>query len=47
MNPDVSVRMRGVVEKCSFCFHRYQRATQKLHYEGGHELAEEDYQTAG
>ena len=22
MNPDVSMRMKGVVEKCSFCAHR-------------------------
>ena len=34
LNPNVSVRMRGVVEKCSFCFHRYQLATDKA-YAGG------------
>jgi molybdopterin-containing oxidoreductase family iron-sulfur binding subunit len=38
--------MRGVVEKCSFCFHRYQLAMEKAHYEGRRELEEEEYQTA-
>ncbi len=28
LNPGVSPRMRGVVEKCSFCFHRYQAAKE-------------------
>jgi Fe-S-cluster-containing dehydrogenase component len=46
LNPDVSVRMRGVIEKCSFCFHRYQRAMERAHVEGRRELAEEEYQTA-
>jgi Fe-S-cluster-containing dehydrogenase component len=26
LNPAVSVRMRGVVEKCTFCHHRYHQA---------------------
>jgi molybdopterin-containing oxidoreductase family iron-sulfur binding subunit len=46
LNPDVSVRMRGVVEKCSFCIQRYQAATDKAIYEGRHELEESDYQTS-
>lgn len=46
LNPDVSVRMRGVVEKCSFCFHRYQVAMEKAHFEGRQELEENEYQTA-
>ncbi len=29
LSPNVSPRMRGVVEKCSFCFHRYQMARDK------------------
>jgi len=33
LNPSVSVRMRGVVEKCSFCFHRYQLAKEKAFIE--------------
>jgi molybdopterin-containing oxidoreductase family iron-sulfur binding subunit len=46
LSPDVSVRMRGVVEKCSFCFHRYQRAMDKAHYEGRRDIEEGEYQTA-
>jgi molybdopterin-containing oxidoreductase family iron-sulfur binding subunit len=46
LNPDVSVRMRGVVEKCSFCFHRYQRAMNKAFMEGRKTLKEDEYQTA-
>jgi len=46
LNPDVSVRMRGVVEKCSFCFHRYQRAKDRAYVEGRSEVAESEYQTA-
>lgn len=46
LNPDVSVRMRGVVEKCSFCFHRYQSAREKAHLQGGTGITESEYQTA-
>jgi Fe-S-cluster-containing dehydrogenase component len=46
LNPDVSVRMRGVVEKCSFCYHRYQRAKDQAYVEGTREIEEEAYQTA-
>lgn len=46
LNPDVSVRMRGVVEKCSFCYHRLQRAKDKAYVEGRREIREEEYQTA-
>jgi len=46
LNPDVSVRMRGVVEKCSFCFHRYQRAMDKAIVDGRKEIEEGEYQTA-
>ena len=34
LNPDVSVRMRGVVEKCHFCHHRWMLAKQKAAYLG-------------
>jgi molybdopterin-containing oxidoreductase family iron-sulfur binding subunit len=48
LSPDVSPRMRGVVEKCSFCFHRYQLARNKAYFENRHneELGEDEYQTA-
>ena len=47
LSPDVSPRMRGIVEKCSFCFHRYQAARDAA-YAGGDkdDLPEEAYQTA-
>jgi molybdopterin-containing oxidoreductase family iron-sulfur binding subunit len=46
LNPDVSVRMRGVVEKCSFCYHRYQSAKDKAYIEGRDDIEEDEYQTA-
>jgi molybdopterin-containing oxidoreductase family iron-sulfur binding subunit len=46
LNPNVSVRMRGVVEKCGFCFHRYQLAKDKAYLDGRRELDEGEYQTA-
>lgn len=45
LSPDVSVRPRGVVEKCSFCHHRLQRAKDKAHAEG-RPLREGDYEPA-
>ncbi|MFQ5873738.1 MAG: 4Fe-4S dicluster domain-containing protein [Dehalococcoidia bacterium] len=32
-NPDVSVRPKGVVEKCTFCHHRLQKARERAHAE--------------
>ncbi|MBW2192791.1 MAG: 4Fe-4S dicluster domain-containing protein [Deltaproteobacteria bacterium] len=46
LSPNVSPRMRGIVEKCSFCFHRCQLATDKAYIEGREELEEDEYQTA-
>jgi menaquinone reductase, iron-sulfur cluster-binding subunit len=46
LSPNVSPRMRGIVEKCSFCFHRYQLAKDRAYYEGRRELREDEYQTA-
>jgi molybdopterin-containing oxidoreductase family iron-sulfur binding subunit len=46
LSPNVSPRMRGVVEKCSFCYHRYQLAKDKAYNEGCRELREEEYQTS-
>ena len=34
LNPDVSVRPRGVVEKCHFCHHRFMKAKDKARVEG-------------
>lgn len=46
LSPNVSPRMRGVVEKCSFCFHRYQLARDKAYLDGPREVQEAEYQTA-
>jgi molybdopterin-containing oxidoreductase family iron-sulfur binding subunit len=45
LNPDVSVRPRGVIEKCTFCHHRLQRARETARAEE-REVLEEDYQPA-
>lgn len=42
VNPDVSLRPKGVVEKCTFCHHRLMRAREHARAEGG-ALAPEDY----
>ncbi len=42
LNPDVSIRPKGVVEKCSFCHHRLQLAEDRVRLEG-RELADGDY----
>ena len=34
LNPDVSVRQKGVVEKCTFCHHRLMRARDEARFEG-------------
>lgn len=46
LSPDVSPRMRGVVEKCTFCHHRYMLARQKMIQDGRKELKEGEYVTA-
>jgi molybdopterin-containing oxidoreductase family iron-sulfur binding subunit len=45
LSPEVSPRMRGVVEKCTFCHHRLMRA-KTLVYAEERELEESDYITA-
>ena len=44
-NPDVSLRPRGVVEKCTFCSHRLQHARDDAAIEG-RDIRDEDYQPA-
>lgn len=44
-NPDVSLRPKGVVEKCTFCHHRLQRAREKVRMEG-RDLVDGEYATA-
>jgi molybdopterin-containing oxidoreductase family iron-sulfur binding subunit len=41
-NPDVSLRPKGVVEKCTFCHHRLMRARERAAAEG-RELRQGDY----
>ena len=43
LNPDVSTRMRGIVEKCNFCHGRLQAARAKAAAQGNHEINEADY----
>lgn len=45
LNPDVSVRPKGVIEKCTFCHHRLQRAREDARAED-RPLRENDYQPA-
>jgi len=46
LSPYVSPRMRGVVEKCTFCYHRYQLAKNKVFLKGDVVVEEKEYQTA-
>ena len=43
LNPDVSTRMRGVVEKCNFCHGRLQAARAKAAVEGRREITDSEY----
>jgi molybdopterin-containing oxidoreductase family iron-sulfur binding subunit len=44
-NPDVTLRPVGVVEKCTFCSHRLQKARDDAACEG-REVGDQDYQPA-
>jgi Fe-S-cluster-containing dehydrogenase component len=43
LSPEVSPRMRGVVEKCTFCHHRLMRAKNKAYAEGRRDIEENEY----
>ncbi|MDH3216830.1 MAG: 4Fe-4S dicluster domain-containing protein [Candidatus Krumholzibacteria bacterium] len=45
VNPDVSLRPKGVVEKCTFCYHRLQIAREDARAEN-RPLKEADYRVA-
>jgi molybdopterin-containing oxidoreductase family iron-sulfur binding subunit len=45
LNPDVSVRPKGVVEKCTFCYHRLQAARENARA-ANRPVRESDYQPA-
>jgi molybdopterin-containing oxidoreductase family iron-sulfur binding subunit len=45
LNPDVSLRMAGVIEKCSFCSHRLIKVKEEAALEG-RELEEGEYMPA-
>jgi len=45
LNPDVSIRTRGVTEKCNFCLHRLQDAREAAAV-AGEELDPASYRTA-
>lgn len=46
MNPDVLVRSRGVMEKCTFCVQRIRKAKWQVKAEGRSELRDGDVVTA-
>lgn len=46
LNPDVTVRRRGVIEKCSLCIHRLNRARQDMKVKGQKKLVDGSVQTA-
>ena len=43
LNPDVTVRSRGIMEKCTFCIQRIRRTKQRAKAEGG-DVKDEKYE---
>ena len=46
LSPEISPRMRGVVEKCTFCHHRLMRAKTQAYAEDRTDIEEHEYTTA-
>jgi molybdopterin-containing oxidoreductase family iron-sulfur binding subunit len=46
LNPNVSVRSRGVMEKCTFCIQRINNAEQNARLDGGRPLRDGEVNTA-
>ncbi len=46
LNPDVSVRGRGVMEKCTYCIQRVERGKINARKDGGRAIADGEIQTA-
>ncbi len=42
LNPDVTVRSRGIIEKCSFCVHRLRRAELQIEGHEGGQITDEN-----
>jgi Fe-S-cluster-containing dehydrogenase component len=45
-NPDVSVRMRGVMEKCTYCVQRIEETRIKANVDGRRPIREGEIKTA-
>ena len=46
LNPEVTLRSRGVMEKCTFCNHRIKEVKHRVRLEGNRKIADGEIQTA-